>query len=70
MPLVRVAGLLAVDRAAGRPDPIRQIALPPVLALILPVALVLAVPLTYGHPGELSWIEGVYDECDYDDVIT
>jgi len=33
------------------------------------LVLVLSVALAYASPPDPSWIAGIYDDCDYDDVV-
>ena len=47
----------------------------PFLPLVLLVVLVLAAPalllaLAYASPPDPTWIPGIYDDADYDDVVT
>lgn len=39
--------------------------------VVLPilVALVLLIPLAYASPPDPTWIAGLYDNADYDDVV-
>jgi hypothetical protein len=50
-------------------------AVTPFLWLGLPAVLILAAPallvvLAYASPPDPSWISGIYDDADYDDIVT
>jgi hypothetical protein len=47
-----------------RPDTWRSL-----LALLLLVPLVWLTPLAYASPPDQTWIGGLYDDADYDDVV-
>jgi len=47
-----------------RPDTRRSL-----LALLLLIPLVGLTPLAYASPPDQTWIGGVYDDADYDDVV-
>jgi hypothetical protein len=36
---------------------------------VLLLVLLAVVPLAYGNPPDPSWIGGIYDDADYDDVV-
>src|SRR5438309_4354819 len=41
----------------------------PALAVILSVGLVVIIPLAHASPIDPTWVAGIYDAADYDDVI-
>ena len=69
-PLVRVLEQFfdALVGPAGRDWRLRGAGLVAVLLLILFSALVGIIPLAYAGPPDPSWIPGIYDNADYDDV--
>jgi hypothetical protein len=40
-----------------------------VLPLLLLSSLVVIIPLAYAGPSDPTWIPGIYDNADYDDVV-
>src|SRR2546425_7221579 len=70
-PLVRVLEQFfdALVGPAGRDWRLRGAGLVAVLLLILFSALVGIIPLAYAGPPEPTWIPGIYDNADYDDVV-
>jgi hypothetical protein len=40
-----------------------------VLAVILFVCIAIVTPLAYASPADQSWLSGMYDEADHDDVV-
>jgi hypothetical protein len=53
----------------------KTLSVAPFLPLVLLVILVLTAPalllaLAYASPPDPSWISGIYDDADYDDVVT
>ena len=40
-----------------------------VSALVVMVSIILTVPLAYASPPDPTWIPGLYDDADYDDVV-
>jgi hypothetical protein len=42
---------------------------PAVIGLLLAAILVALVPLAYASPPDPTWIAGVWDDGDYDDVV-
>jgi hypothetical protein len=40
-----------------------------VLALVILAGLISVTPLAYGSPPDPTWIEGIYNDADGDDVI-
>jgi uncharacterized caspase-like protein len=45
----------------------RRFAVP--LLPILVVAISVIIPLAYASPPDPSWVEGIYDDADFDDVV-
>ena len=43
--------------------------LPAVVALAVLLALCILTPLAYASPPDPSWIRGIYDGADYDEVV-
>src|SRR2546425_160024 len=41
----------------------------PALAMILSAGLVVIIPLAYASPTDPTWVAGIYDAADYDEVI-
>ena len=42
----------------------------PILVVVLSVAAISAVtPLAYASPPDPSWVKGIYDDADFDDVV-
>ena len=66
---MRFAIARRLDRPLRTPafDTFRPVVLPAVLIL---TALALLLTLAYASPPDPSWIPGVYDDADYDDVVT
>src|SRR4029077_11164877 len=58
-----------VDHATGRRGRLCGVGLPAVLPLLLLSSLVVIVPLAYAGPPDPTWIPGIYDNADYDDVV-
>ena len=41
---------------------------PPILPVLL-VAISVITPLAYASPPDPSWVKGIYDDADFDDVV-
>ena len=72
MHVIRVAGECLdalVGYVHGRVWRLRGTGLLAVPPLILLSGLVVIIPLAYAGPPDPTWIPGIYDDADYDDVV-
>ena len=57
------------ERARGWLEASFQVGALPALPLVLLAILVAIIPLAYASPTDPTWIAGIYDAADYDDVL-
>src|SRR2546426_8403522 len=57
------------ERARGRLEASFQVGALPALPLVLLAILVAIIPLAYASPTDPTWVAGIYDAADYDEVI-
>jgi len=57
------------ERARGWLEGSFQVGALPALPLVLLAILVAIIPLAYASPTDPTWIAGIYDAADYDDVL-
>src|SRR5262245_57267520 len=72
MLLIRLSGRFPpalVGHGDGQKERPRGDRLPAVLPLLLLSGLVVIIPLAYAGPPDPTWIPGIYDNADYDDVV-
>src|SRR5262245_36955685 len=72
MLLIRLSGRFPpalVGHGDGQKGRLCGVGLPAVLALLLLSGLFVIIPLAYAGPPDPTWIGGIYDNADYDDVV-
>src|SRR2546426_10049646 len=57
------------ERARGRLEASFQVGALPALPLVLLAILVVIIPLAYASPTDPTWVAGIYDAADYDEVL-
>jgi hypothetical protein len=72
LPLVRPLGCLFgvfVGHADGWRRRLYRVGSLPPLPLILLAGIVMSIPAAHASPPDPTWIAGIYDAADYDDVV-